>query len=545
VAPPATVTQGRAAFASFAWRDAYERLSAADGEAALAPVDLDRLAVAAYLIGRDADSTRVWERAHHGFVAAGEVAAAVRCAFWLGLTLLQGGEHARGGGWMARAQRLLQDAGLDCVEQGYLRLPAALQALDGGDAATAYTRFSEVRTVADRFGDPDLSALCRLGCGRALIALGEVHQGVSMLDEAMVAVTTGEVSPIPAGVIYCAMIISCRQAFDLRRAQEWTAALSRWCEEQPDLQPYRGQCLVHRSEIMQLRGEWTDAMTEVRRAHAHMSARAADPALGMAYYQQAELYRLRGEFPPAEEAYRQAGDRGHPVQPGLALLRLAQGRVADAGAAIRLAVEETEERVARSRVLAAYVEIMLATGENGAARAAADELVATAELLDSPYLHAVAGSAHGSVLLAEQQAAAANGVLRRAWRRWVELEARYEAARTRRLLGLACAQCGDLDGARMEWEGARHVFAQLGAAPELASLAALAEPSPVPAADGLTAREVEVLRLVAAGRSNREIATALVVSEHTVRRHLQNIFAKLDVTSRSAATAYAYQRGLV
>jgi DNA-binding CsgD family transcriptional regulator len=536
---------GRAAFESHAWRDAHDRLSAADAETPLDPADLERLAIASYLIGRDADCVQVWERAHHSFVDRGEVARAVRCGLWLGLILLQAGEHARGGGWVARAQRLLNESGLDCVESGYLLLPVALQRLYGRDPDAAHAVFTEMAEIADRFADPDLMALSRLGVGQSLVTMGHVRQGVSMLDEAMVAVTAREVSAIPAGIIYCAVIITCRDVFDVPRAHEWTAALSRWCDEQQEVQPYRGQCLVHRSELLQLRGEWADAMAEVRQAHAHLLHRAGDPVLGMALYQQAELLRLQGQFERAQEAYRQAGDRGHAVQPGLALLRLAQGRVGDAEASIRLAVEEAEDPVARCRVLAAFVEIMLASGRVTEARAAADELTATADERDSPYLRAVAGYADGAVLLGEGDAGDAAGVLRRAWRAWSELQAPYEAARTRRLIGQAYARSGDADGARQEWEGAREVFDRLGAAPDLATLDTAAASLAEPPAGGLTAREVEVLRLVAAGRSNREIASALVVSEHTVRRHLQNIFAKINVASRAAATAYAYQHGLV
>ena len=239
-----------------------------------------------------------------------------------------------------------------------------------------HTRCSgEAAGIADRFGDPDLVALSRLGCGQALVAMGNVRDGVPMLDEAMVAVTTGEVSAVAAGIVYCALIIACRDIFDWRRAQEWTVALSRWCAGQQDLKPYRGQCLIHRSELMQLRGDWPDAMAEVQQACQHLAEPPGDPVLGMAHYQRGELLRLRGEFSRAEQAYRKAGEAGHPVQPGLALLRLAQGRIGDAAAAIRRVVAEVEgDRVKRSRVLAAFVEIVLAAGDVAAARTAIDDL---------------------------------------------------------------------------------------------------------------------------------------------------------------------------
>lgn len=540
--------RGRKAYDRAAWGDAYAGLSAADEEAPLEVDDLECLAMAAYLTGREDTAVEVWGRVHHLLLAQGAVGVerAVRCAFWAGVVLVRQGQHAQAGGWFARAQRLLDEASLDCVERGYLLVPPALQALGGGDPAAAYALCTDVARIADRFGDPDLMALGRLGCGQALVAMGEATSGVAMLDEAMVAVTAGDVSPIAAGIVYCAVILACRDLFDLRRAQEWTAALSRWCSSQQDLQPYRGQCLIHRSEIMQLRGDWSEALEEVERACSHLSDPGGDPVMGMARYQQAELLRLRGELARAEVAYRQAGEWGHPVQPGLALLRLAQGRGEDAVAAIRRVMDEAEDdRVRRSRVLAAYAEIVLASGDVGAARVAADELEELAADFDAPYLRAVAAQAAGAVLLAEGDPQAACDVLRRAWIAWRELDAPYEAASVRVLMAQACQQLGDHDTAEMELDPARRVFEQLRAAPALVRVAALSRRAALRAPGGLTPREVEVLRLVATGVTNREIADTLVINEKTVARHLSNMFTKLGVSSRAAATAYAYEHDLV
>jgi DNA-binding NarL/FixJ family response regulator len=536
------VDQGREAFELQAWGDACQYLSAADVEQGLGLDDLERLAVAAHLVGRSDDGVEAWTRAHLESVRVGEVARAARCAFWLAFGLLNRGDLAHGGGWVDRGQRLLDDAGLDCVEQGYLRYPVALRAIFEGDGATAHAAFSEAGEIGDRFDDTELVTLARVGVGRCLIYMGEVAEGVGLLDEAMVAVTAREVSPIAVGDVYCTVIEACQELFDLGRVHEWTAALSHWCESQPDLVLYRGQCLVHRSEIMLLHGAWSDAMEEAVRACEWLTD---EPAVGAAFYQRAELHRLRGEFEKAEAAYRRANELGREPQPGLALLRLDQGEVGAADAAIRRVVGEAQDPIARARVLGAYVEIVLAAGDVAAARAAADELSMIAATMNASFLQALAERCAGAVLLAEGDARAALHALRRAWSGWRKLDAPYESARVRVLIGLACRALGDDDSGDMELDAARSALQQLDAAPELARVEALSGIVPVIPAGGLTAREVEVLGLVATGKTNRAIADDLFVTESTIARHVSNIFTKLGLSSRSAATAYAYEHDLV
>jgi DNA-binding CsgD family transcriptional regulator len=536
--------RGRQSFASKSWSEACAHLTLAGREGRLAAEDLERLAIASHLIGRDDDSADFWARAHQDWLGRGDLEPAARCAFWLGFVLINRGEMARAGGWFARAQRLLDDGHRDSVERGYLLLPAALRTIEEGDPGSAYAMFEEAASTGERFHDPDLTTLGQLGRGQALIGLGKTAEGLALLDEAMVAVTADEVSPVVAGVVYCGVIDACQQAFDLRRAQEWTSALSHWCAGQPDLVSYQGQCLVHRATIMQLRGDWQDALQESRRAVERLSTPTAQPAVGAAFYQEAELRRLRGEFSKAAELYRQASRLGRSPEPGLALLRLAQGQVGAAASSIRRAFDEANDEIARSNLIPAYVEIMIAAGDADAAARAALELSQMAARRSAPLLEALSATAAGSVLLAQDDARAALATLRRAWKAWQGLDAPYEAARVRSLIGFACRALGDEDTAEMELDAARWVFEQLGAAPDLARLDSLSG-RPSASTAGLTTRELEVLRLVAAGKSNRAIANELFISDKTVARHLSNIFAKLGLSSRSAATAYAYEHQLV
>jgi DNA-binding CsgD family transcriptional regulator len=535
--------RGRKAYARRAWIDAYESLSRADQADSLRAEDLELLATSAYMLGRDDDVSSL-ERAYHEYLGAGEALRAARCAFWVGMTLFTRGEIGPGTGWLGRARRLVEREERECVEQGYLQLPLMFQHEASGDYEAAAATAAGAAEIGERFGDRDLFALAVQAQGIFLVKQGRVVEGIGLLDEAMVAVTAGELSPIVSGLVYCGVIVGCQDAYELRRAQEWTAALTRWCEEQPDMVSFSGTCMVHRAEIMQLHGAWPNALEEARRARER-SARAMNrTAVAQAHYRQGEIHRLKGEFDAAEEAYQKASRGWWEPQPGLALLRLAQGNNDGASAMIRRVLAETTVLPHRANLLPAYVEIMLATGDIQEARGACNELGEITASYRSSMLDAMFAHARGAVDLAEGDARAALVALRHARLVWQEFEVPYEAARVRVLVGLACRALGDDDTAALELDAAHESFAQLGAAPDLAKVDALTRGAASGHSRGLTRRELQVLRLVAEGETNKAIAAELVLSERTVDRHVSNIFTKLGVTSRAAATAYAYKQEL-
>lgn len=547
--PPAATSSGalldgaRIAYRRRAWGDAYTGLKEADSSSALGPGDLKLLAEVAHLVGRDDESNAAWARSCQAFADKGDLPAAARCGFYLARQLAEQGEMAQAGGWRSRAKRLVDESGQACVEAGFLLLPDALIAIGQGDAASAYDIFSEAARIGRRFKDADLQTLARLGTGRSLIMLGRVPDGMGLLDEVMVSVVSNEVSPLTVGIVYCAVIDLCRATYDIRRAQEWTAALDQWTSSQPDLIPYRGQCLVHRSEILQLHGSWPDALAEVELALGRLTYRQEQPAAGAAFYRKAEIHRVSGQFVQADNAYRRAAELGYNPQPGLSQLRLAQGQPKTAEAAMRREVAEAGHFLRRARLLGPYVEVLLAVGDLDAARAASEELTYLAAALDAPVLRGVAQYAGGAVRLASGQPANALPLLRESWALWAAVEAPYEAARVRVLIGSACRSLGDNEGAELEVQAAADTFRRLGAVPDFDAVERLRAASQP--AGGLTIRELEILRQLAKGDSNRAIARELVISEKTVARHISNIFAKLDVNSRTAAAAYAHDRGLL
>jgi DNA-binding CsgD family transcriptional regulator len=544
--------QARACFDRHEWDDAFDALMRADQSMTLGADDLHRLAWSAGLTARDEEMLTAQERVYHAWLNAGENLAAARAAFWLGFRLLARGEAGRANGWLTRSHRLVELHGQDCVEQGYLLLPAAQRHLNAGEPAEAHDAAARAVAIGERFGETDLAAFGHNLQGRALLLQGRIDRGLALMDEAMVAATAGELSPIVTGLIYCTAIASCHRVYALGRVREWTIALTGWCAARPQLVMFTGHCLVHRAEILELGGSWPEAVEEARRAVAHCVRDVERDAAGRAHYQQAEIHRLRGEFADAEAAYRNASRVGVEPQPGLALLRLMQGDRDAAASAIRRVVGATSNPLQRTRFLPAHVEIMLAVGDLDEARAASRELQETAASLNTEVLVAIAAHACGAVQLAEGNPHAVLDPVRRAFEIWQQLGAPYLAARLRVLLARACVVLGDVEGARLELESAREVFERLSAQPDLAAVDAI-DASLSPAANdtastgqrGLTERELQVLRLVASGKTNKAIARELSLSEKTVDRHVSNIFTKVDVSSRAAATAFAYEHKLV
>jgi tetratricopeptide (TPR) repeat protein len=328
--------RGREAYATCAWSTAFELLADADRQQPLAAPDLERLARAAYMLGRDDEYVASLERAQQQYGDCGDVPRAVRCGFWIGHSFLFRGESARATGWFARAARLLETIGDECVERGYLLIPIWLDQMSRGNFADGYATAVEAAAVGERFHDPDLVWLARDEQARALMRLGRVKEGLRLVDEALAVAAAGELSPVVTGIVYCNTIAFCRGIYDVRHVREWTRALTDWCERQPEMIAHNGLCLVHRAEIKLLAGDWDGAREEARRSAERFSRGVLNRlAAGSARYCVGEVHRLRGEFEAAEEAYREASLQGCEPQPGLAKMRLTQGNIESAAAMIR------------------------------------------------------------------------------------------------------------------------------------------------------------------------------------------------------------------
>ncbi|MET9536719.1 LuxR C-terminal-related transcriptional regulator [Streptomyces sp. NPDC006553] len=578
------VERARDAAARESWAEAYELLHAHDRHPSrgLTADDLSVLADAAWWSGHVDESVTARLRAHAAYLAADDHRGAGLASWWLYYEYAGLGRPAAAAGWLHRARHHLEDLP-DCPEQCFLEMTAAEEASAHGDHETALAATRRMTALALACGSPDLLALSRQAESRVLLAAGRRTEGLALLDDAMCAVSAGELSGMVTGWLYCLALTQCMEAADFARAVEWTNAAMEWCappwtgrppdedtatttdtapEDSPagaaplpmtvpsGENPFRGVCRAHRVEVLDLLGAWALAEAEARQACREVPVDCLESAAA-AYYAAGDVQRRQGRLEAAAVSYGHAHELGRIPQPGLALLRLAQGRADAAVAGVDLALacrsDPDHDVLGRARLLAARTEVALAVRDvTGAAKAAADlDALPGAADGDVPLLRALADTALGSVALAEKRPGALLP-LRRALAGWLELRVPYEAAQIRMLLAAACRAAGDEEAARLELGTARAVFERLGAVPDARRAAALLSGgSRRRLPGGLTAREAEVLRLVASGGTNKDIARALVISEHTVARHLNNIFAKLGVGSRASATAYAYAHGLV
>jgi DNA-binding NarL/FixJ family response regulator len=537
-------------YASRNWMRAFAAFNEADDGSSLSADDVEAFAWSAALTGRTAQQVALFERLFHQRMAAGESAPAARAALWLGFRLFSLGEHGRAGGWLARAEAIVREKIPDSAEAGLLLLPEATRCLVTGDAAGALEAATRAARIGTDTGDRDVQAFARNLQGRALLVLGQVDAGLRALDEAMLAASSDELSPLVAGLVYCSSITACHSVFALDRCREWTDALASWCERQPELLIFTGACRVMRSEVMQMQGAWEAAEREAQAALGLASSRGAAADAAAAAYQVAELRRLRGDYELAEASYREAMRHGMDPQPGLSLLRLAQGNASAAATSIRRVCDSTADGNKRLRHLPAAVEIFVAAGRVDEASACADALRVAASTLGTEVLAAIADHAASSVLLATGDAASALVPAQRALESWRRHHAPYFAARLRVQVARACIALDDHASAQWELEAALQEFESLGAKPEATAVRQLlrsCEPAPHAgkASHPLTQREVQVLELVARGWSNKVIARELSLSDKTIDRHLSNIFDKLGVGSRTAAAAYAIERHLV
>lgn len=523
------------------WLAAYRTLSNLD-DAVLAATDFLSLADAAELLGHPDDAVQALQRAHHAALDAADPLLAARAAARLGTLLALRGESAVASGWLARGERVLDEVDGDVVERGYLLVGRMLERVSVGDLEGARPLPAQITACGRRHADPNLVALGLNQEGRVLTVFGEVPAGLRLLDEAMVGVVAGEVEPLVAGEVYCSMIEACQWVGDLGRAAQWTRALSQWCEAQPAIVAFTGQCAVHRAQLMRLHGSLRDAVTELERSAQRYEAAGGHPAIALAHQERGDVLRLLGDLDGADRAYGQALQHGNDAQPGRALLALARGEPDQAVAAVRRVLAGTHGAIFRHRVIPGCVEVLVAGGLLDESDALCDELAGIAKDFGCAAVRAGSETVAAQVALARDDPESALPMARSALARWSALDADYEVARARVLVGRALRLLGDADGAVLELRAAREAFVAQGAVPDARDVSDQLGEADRPG--GLTGREVEVLRLVTAGRSNAQIAEELHLSVKTVARHLSNIFTKLDVGSRTEAAAFAHRHHL-
>ncbi|MFT4136745.1 LuxR C-terminal-related transcriptional regulator [Microbacterium sp.] len=526
------------------WVARFDALSARAGDPRadeLTTAEWEELGQAAWFVGREADGERAWDRARARHLREGDVDGAIRCVFWAGYSLAETAP-TKAAAWMARLFELCEQNEVGARSTAARALCLAVSSYMEGRVADSVALFETALDAARAAGDEDAGALARMGLARSMLAIGRVVEAFACMDQVMLAIEGGAVSDLAAGPVYCAVIASCLARRDLDRARLWTRELNAWCDAQHGLEPFRGECTVHRAEVLAIVGEWAEARSLL---HELCASERSPSVLERALYALGELERLTGRRARANAAFLKAAQLGGLVQPGLALLRREEGDLTAARSGVRRALAGEPEPGARTDLLAARVELSLDAGDLADAEDAATQLRALAEVVATDYVRATAADAAGAVETARGDPTAAIASLRRAWATWRRLDAPYRAARTRVQLAVAAQALGDDEGAQLEFDAARSVFTELTAIADLARLERLAsarEPGP---ADALTPREREVLGCIAQGLTNRGIAQQLFLSEPTVATHVAHILAKLGLPNRSAATAFAFENRLV
>ena len=523
----------RTAHARRDWHASYQAFARAGEEAVLCTDDLDAMAVAAWRLGRGKESLRVAERVFAQLSRTDPSSAAMK-AVELGLAWFTRGDVNIGRGWMNRARRLL-DAESEGESHGYLVYLEALVAMVSRDADALANRVTTLQGICGRLDSPALTALCRVA--EALAAIGEtrIADAYALIDEAMLPVLADEVPIDWAGDIYCVVLNQCHRLADLPRMREWTHSMDRWCTDFAASANYGGVCDVHRLQIQAAGDDYR--MLEERLAAASSALEEVNGyAAAEGYYQLGEVRRLRGNAEGALAAFARARALGKDPQPGEALLRCAQGDGDRAWTDLRVALAG-EDLSGRMRLLHGAVDVALARGSVEEAERHCAEMESGAEAFGTPGFRAWAAHARGAILVQQGQHPDALASLEAALREYRTQQSRYETAQVYEWMAVAHRGLGDEELAAADTATAENIYAQLGVEP--AHVCGATTPG------GLTRREIEILAHIASGATNKQVAEQICISEKTVGRHLANIYAKLGVSSRTAAVTWAYANNVI
>jgi DNA-binding NarL/FixJ family response regulator len=522
------------------WATAYALLAQLRGAHPLGVDDLAALSEAAWWLGLIRETLEVSEECHHRLLEDGQIERAAMVALENSFNWFLRGQPEIGSGWISRARRLL-DGLPTCVGHGFLLWMEASEQAEAGDVDAALASARRMCAMAEELDAPMLTSFGLALEGTLVIRHGDTERGFGLLDEAMLPVLAGRLSPDSAGNLYCQMMSICHELADVPRARRWTEITESWCDGFTSAVMFAGICRVHRTQLLRLQGDWDEAVSAATLA-AEELAELNNEAVGEALYEIGETDRLRGDLAGARSRYDAAREFGRDPEPGASLLLLAEGRPDQAHAAITRRLTEVNDPFVRARLLRGQVDIALVRSDLETIDAAADELTAIADRYRTPGFRAWAESAHGVHLLVTGAVDDALAALRSALSSYQVMGATYDAAVTRLLIARALASSGDAGASQAEADRARAVLDELGAvAPPGYALESKARVLP----GGLTVREAEILVAIAEGLSNREVAGHLVISEKTVARHLANVYAKLGVSSRTAAAAWAHRNGLL